>query len=56
MVQSQQQVRITRNIYYNLTFVWLTEMEQSTDVVQIKGSVLDPVGAPEFDKKHLKKA
>ena len=34
----------------------LTELEQSTLVVQIKGSVQDSVWAPEFDTKCLKKA
>ena len=35
---------------------WLTELEQSTPVVQIKGSVRDSEWIPEFDLKHPKKA
>ena len=34
----------------------LTELEQSTPVVQIKGSVRDSVWIPEFDMKHVKTA
>ena len=33
-----------------------TELEQSTPVDQIKGSVWDSVWVPEFNMKHLKKA
>ena len=35
---------------------WVTELELSTLVNQIKGSVQSSAWAPEFDMKHLKKA
>ena len=38
------------------TQLWVTELEQSTPVVQRKRSVQDSVWTPEFDMKHLKKA
>ena len=34
---------------------WLTELKQSSPVVQIKGSVKDSLRVPEFDMKHPKK-
>ena len=57
-VQSQQQMRITRNTYYNLTLylVIVKKIEQSTLMVQVKGSVQDSVWTPKFNMKHLKKA
>ena len=35
---------------------WLKESEQSTPVVQIKGSVRDSMWTPKFNMKHLKTA
>ena len=35
---------------------WLTELKQSTPVVQIKDSARYSMWTPEFDMKHLKKA
>ena len=42
--------------FNNCTRLWLTELEQSTSVDWIQGSVWSSVWAPEFSKKHLKKA
>ena len=36
------------------TLLWLTELEQSTLVVQINGPVQDTLWTPEIDMKHLK--
>ena len=59
LVQSQQQLGITKEYLLKLNTCvqsWLTELEQSTLVVQIKVSVRHSVRIPEFDMKHLKKA
>ena len=37
------------------TLLWLTELEQSTVVVQINGSVQDTLWTPEIDMKHMKR-
>ena len=43
-------------LHNTCTQSWLTDLEQFTPGVQIKGSVRDSVWTPEFDIKHLKKA
>ena len=55
-VQSQQEVRITRNTYHNLTLVPGHGKRNRNSVIQVKDSVYDSGRTPEFDLKRLKKA